>query len=91
MLDQTARMTAEGLEAEYCKVMEYIPAENRLLVRAGVGWERGLSVRQVSERILRPLLAMRCAPESPSFQTTSKTSNDSEPLNYLSNTGFAEQ
>src|SRR4029077_12952853 len=39
MLDQTARMTAEGLEAEYCKVMEYIPAENRLLVRAGVGWE----------------------------------------------------
>jgi GAF domain-containing protein len=38
MLDQTARMTAEGLDAEYCKVMEYIPAENRLLVRAGVGW-----------------------------------------------------
>jgi len=42
MLDQTARMTAEGLEAEYCKVMEYIPAENRLLVRAGVGWEPGI-------------------------------------------------
>jgi GAF domain-containing protein len=42
MLDQTARMTAEGLEAEYCKVMEYIPAENRLLVRAGVGWEQGI-------------------------------------------------
>ena len=29
-------MTAEGLEAEYCKILEYIPAENRLLVRAGV-------------------------------------------------------
>jgi hypothetical protein len=42
MLDQTARMTAEGLEAEYCKVMEYIPAENRLLVRAGVGWGEGV-------------------------------------------------
>ena len=37
MLNHTARMTAEGLGAEYCKVMEYIPAENRLLVRAGVG------------------------------------------------------
>jgi two-component sensor histidine kinase len=35
-------MTAEGLEAEYCKVMEYIPAENRLLVRAGVGWSEGV-------------------------------------------------
>ena len=42
MLDRTARMTAEGLDAEYCKVMEYIPAENRLLVRAGVGWGEGV-------------------------------------------------
>src|ERR1700730_6079517 len=42
MLDQTARMTAEGLDAEYCKVMEYLPAENRLLVRAGIGWDEGV-------------------------------------------------
>jgi two-component sensor histidine kinase len=42
MLDHTARVTAEGLAAEYCKVMEYIPAENRLLVRAGVGWDEGV-------------------------------------------------
>src|SRR6187399_1072011 len=42
MLNHTARMTAEGLRAEYCKVLEYIPAENRLLVRAGVGWAEGV-------------------------------------------------
>jgi two-component sensor histidine kinase len=42
MLDHASRMTAEGLGAEYCKVMEYIPAENRLLVRAGVGWGEGV-------------------------------------------------
>jgi two-component sensor histidine kinase len=42
MLNHTVRMTAEGLGAEYCKVMEYLPAENRLLVRAGVGWEEGI-------------------------------------------------
>ncbi|MFZ0425605.1 MAG: histidine kinase dimerization/phosphoacceptor domain -containing protein [Xanthobacteraceae bacterium] len=42
MLDHTARMTAEGLGAEYCKVMEYLPGENRLLVRAGVGWDEGV-------------------------------------------------
>jgi two-component sensor histidine kinase len=42
MLNHTARMTAEGLGAEYCKVMEYIPAEGRLLVRAGVGWGEGV-------------------------------------------------
>jgi two-component sensor histidine kinase len=39
LLDDTARLTAEGLRTEFCKVLEYIPAENRLLVRAGVGWE----------------------------------------------------
>lgn len=42
MLNHTARMTAEGLAAEYCKVLEYVPAENRFLVRAGVGWDEGV-------------------------------------------------
>src|SRR3954469_7264686 len=42
MLNHTARMAAEGLRAEYCKVLEFIPAENRLLVRAGVGWAEGV-------------------------------------------------
>jgi two-component sensor histidine kinase len=42
MLNHTARITAEGLGAEYCKVLEYIPADNRLLVRAGVGWDEGV-------------------------------------------------
>lgn len=42
MLNHTARVTAEGLEAEYCKVLEYIPAEKRLLVRAGIGWSEGV-------------------------------------------------
>jgi GAF domain-containing protein len=35
-------MAAEGLEAELCKILEYLPAENRLLLRAGVGWDPGL-------------------------------------------------
>src|SRR6478736_6457651 len=42
LLDQTARLTAEGMEAEFCKVLEYMPAENRFLVRAGVGWQEGI-------------------------------------------------
>jgi two-component sensor histidine kinase len=42
LLADTARLTAEGLRAEFCKVLEYIPTENRLLVRAGVGWEPGV-------------------------------------------------
>jgi two-component sensor histidine kinase len=42
LFDRTAELTAEGLQAEFCKVMEYIPAENRLLVRAGVGWGEGI-------------------------------------------------
>jgi two-component sensor histidine kinase len=42
LLEDTVRLTAEGLRTEFCKVLEYIPAENRLLVRAGVGWEPGV-------------------------------------------------
>jgi len=42
LLNETARLTAEGLRAEFCKVLEHIPAENRLLVRAGVGWGEGV-------------------------------------------------
>ena len=42
MLQHGARITAEGQKAEYCKVLEYISAENRLLVRAGVGCEEGI-------------------------------------------------
>jgi two-component sensor histidine kinase len=42
LLDDAARLSADGLEAEFCKVLEYIPSENRLLMRAGVGWDKGL-------------------------------------------------
>lgn len=39
LLDSTVRMVAQGLRAEFSKILEYIPEEGRLLVRAGVGWE----------------------------------------------------
>jgi two-component sensor histidine kinase len=42
LLNQTARLTAEGLGAEYCKVLEYLPQQQRFLVRAGVGWDAGV-------------------------------------------------
>jgi len=42
LLDSTARMVAEGLRAEFAKVLEFIPAEDRFLVRAGVGWQPGV-------------------------------------------------
>src|SRR5262245_51577399 len=42
LLSEAVRLSAEGLEAEFCKILEYIPSENRLLMRAGIGWEEGL-------------------------------------------------
>ena len=41
-LDAAVRLAAEGLEAEFCKILEYIPSEKRLLMRAGVGWDAGV-------------------------------------------------
>ena len=42
LLGDTVRLTAEALRAEFCKVLEHIPTENRFLVRAGVGWGPGV-------------------------------------------------
>ena len=38
LLANTAALTAKGLEAEFCKVLEYQRAERRFIVTAGVGW-----------------------------------------------------
>ena len=42
LLAEAVRMAAEGLEAEFSKILEYIPAENRFLLRTGIGWDEGL-------------------------------------------------
>jgi hypothetical protein len=38
LLTNTAALTARGLEAEFCKILEYRREEGRFLVTAGVGW-----------------------------------------------------
>jgi len=42
LLAETAKLTARGLDVEFCKILEHVPATNRLLVRAGVGWDDGV-------------------------------------------------
>ena len=42
LLHEASRLTAEGMQAEFCKVLEYIPEKRCFLVRAGVGWELGV-------------------------------------------------
>ena len=42
LLRQTVRLSAEGLDVELCKILEFIPAKNHFLLREGVGWDAGL-------------------------------------------------
>jgi two-component sensor histidine kinase len=42
LLDHAARLVAEGLNAEFGKVLQYMPQEKRFLVCAGVGWGPGV-------------------------------------------------
>ncbi len=42
LMDQLVREVAHTLNAEYCKVLEYLPEEDQLLVKAGVGWDSGV-------------------------------------------------
>ena len=38
LLSSTVRLVAEGLQSEFCKVLEFVQAEDCFTVRAGVGW-----------------------------------------------------
>src|SRR6202021_1617462 len=41
IVQRATELCAQGLEAPFAKVLEYIPDEKRLLIRAGVGWPAG--------------------------------------------------
>jgi two-component sensor histidine kinase/putative methionine-R-sulfoxide reductase with GAF domain len=38
ILQRATELCAEGLQARFAKVLEYLPDQSRLMVRAGVGW-----------------------------------------------------
>jgi two-component system, sensor histidine kinase PdtaS len=38
ILQRATELCAEGLQARFAKVLEYLPEDSRLMVRAGVGW-----------------------------------------------------
>jgi signal transduction histidine kinase/CheY-like chemotaxis protein len=42
LLEEACRLTALGLSVRFCKVLEYLPDQDKLLVRAGVGWHEGV-------------------------------------------------
>lgn len=41
LLQNTVQLVAQTLAVEYCKVLELLPGEDSLLLRAGVGWRPG--------------------------------------------------
>ena len=42
LFQEAARLVALGLETRFCKLLEFLPAENQFLVCAGVGWREGV-------------------------------------------------
>lgn len=42
VLDEAARLAAEGLGCPLAKVLERLPGDDRLFVRAGIGWRPGV-------------------------------------------------
>ncbi|MGD9659308.1 MAG: histidine kinase, partial [Methylocystis sp.] len=62
LLNETVRLTAQGLDTEFCKVLELLPSENQFLVGAGVGWRPGVvGVAKISANLDSPAgYALRC-------------------------------
>jgi len=42
LFNEAVNLVAQTLDVEYCKVLELLPSEKELLLRAGVGWKEGL-------------------------------------------------
>jgi len=42
LMDEAVTCVAQTLQVEYCKVLELLPDGQKLLLRAGVGWHKGL-------------------------------------------------
>ncbi len=42
LFDEASRLVALGLNTRFAKVLEYLPVEHALLVRAGCGWREGV-------------------------------------------------
>jgi PAS domain S-box-containing protein len=42
LFQEACRLVAGGLETQFCKVMQYLSADDELLVIAGVGWHEGV-------------------------------------------------
>ncbi|MFQ5571965.1 MAG: PAS domain S-box protein [Rhodothermales bacterium] len=49
LMDYAVEATASALDVEFCKVLERLPGEDGLLLRAGVGWKEGLVGQAVIE------------------------------------------
>ncbi len=42
LMDKIVDLVADCLEVDYCKILELLPDGNTLLLKAGVGWKKGL-------------------------------------------------
>jgi PAS domain S-box-containing protein len=42
LMENAAALVAQTLDVEYCKIVELLPSGEKLMLRAGVGWEEGL-------------------------------------------------
>ncbi|WP_414526355.1 GAF domain-containing protein [Nodularia chucula] len=42
LMNLCVTLVAQNLKIEYCKILELLPSGNKLLLRAGVGWQSGL-------------------------------------------------
>jgi PAS domain S-box-containing protein len=41
-MNQTASLVVKALDVEYCKILELLPNNTELILRAGVGWNEGI-------------------------------------------------
>ena len=74
MLDACIRARA-GMDTSHAKLMEYLPDRDRLLLRAGIGWQEGyVNQYEVPPAVNTPIGHASCCRNLFLFPTTRRTS-----------------
>jgi len=91
ILQRATELCAQGLETPFAKVLEYMPDDERLLVRAGVGWASGWPARCLLASTWNPLPVTLSKPDKWSFPTTSRRKRGFERQSSCRITGSGAQ
>lgn len=86
-MNRVVKIIAKTLDVEYCKILELLPYGKELLLRAGVGWNKGLVGRAIVGSDIKSQAGYTLASDGPVIVKDLRTENRFSILGLLKDHG----